>query len=230
MVVGHGLIAKAFSEFEQDEEFLFFCSGVSNSMCRDQSEFDREKNLLQEHIVRHGDKTFIYFSTCSIGDPSMKDSLYRKHKLEVEAIIAASCDRYYIFRLSNVVGRTANTVTILNFLYNAIKSGRHFDLWRNSNRNLIDVEDAAAIVKRVLGQNLPANTITNVANPRSYDVPDIVREIERYLGLQGAYTLADKGVRFEIPISAAVQNIIQELQIDFGDNYLPALLEKYYPQ
>ena len=227
MVIGNGLIAKAFKDFEQNEAYLFFCSGVSNSTCRDVAEFDREKDLLNQNIREHGKKTFIYFSTCSIEDPSLSESMYTRHKLDIEATIASSCKSYYIFRLSNVVGRTPNSFTVLNFLFNAIKGGQKFDLWENSNRNLIDVEDAAAIVRKVLQLKLPANAIINVANAHSYDVVDIVKEIERFLGKEGHYQLVDKGVKFSISVSD-IRAIIDELQIDFGDEYLTGLLEKYY--
>ena len=227
MVIGNGLIAKAFKDFEQNEAYLFFCSGVSNSTCRDVAEFDREKDLLNQNIREHGKKTFIYFSTCSIEDPSLSESMYTRHKLDIEATIASSCKSYYIFRLSNVVGRTPNSFTVLNFLFNAIKGGQKFDLWENSNRNLIDVEDAAAIVRKVLQLKLPANAIINVANAHSYDVVDIVKEIERFLGKEGHYQLVDKGVKFSISVSG-IRPIIDELQIDFGDEYLTGLLEKYY--
>jgi nucleoside-diphosphate-sugar epimerase len=228
MVVGNGLVGKAFNRFQDNNDLLFFCSGVSNSTCREQSEFNRERNLLLSHINDHPEKTLIYFSTCSIEDPTMAGSMYRQHKLEMEELIAASCKSYYVFRLSNVVGYTSNPVTILNFLYNSIRSGHTFDLWRNSARNLIDVEDVVSIITQFLSRKGLNNSILNVANPVSYNVVRIVGEIERFLGKKGNYNLVDKGMPFEIPLSSDMQDIIMELNIDFGPAYLPSLLEKYY--
>jgi nucleoside-diphosphate-sugar epimerase len=227
MVIGNGLIAKAFSEFEQDDRYLFFCSGVSNSTCKDSAQFQRERDLLNENIQKHRDKIFIYFSTCSIEDPAMSESLYTQHKLDIEANIESQCDRFYIFRLSQVVGKTPNAFTVLNFLFNAVSSGLEFDLWEQSNRNLIDVEDAAAIVRKILLLEFSPNRIINIANPRSYDVVDIVYAIEDYLDKTGNYHLVDKGGKYFISISS-IQPIINDLGVDFGADYLRRLLEKYY--
>lgn len=227
MVVGNGLIAKAFKEFEEDRSLLFFCSGVSNSMCKDPLEFEREQNMLLEHISSNPDKTFIYFSTCSILDPSMCNSLYVRRKLEIERLVSQVCKHYYIFRLSNVVGRTSNTVTVLNFLYNSIKTGQHFELWKNSNRNLIDVDHAAAIVREIVTKGGESKVVMNVANEHSYEVPFIVAEIEEYLGKKGVYTPVDKGVKYTIPVSD-IQAVVKQLAIDFGEDYLATLLAKYY--
>lgn len=228
MLVGNGLIAKAFQEFQEDDRFLFFCSGVSNSQCKEPVQFEREKQLLSESISGNPDKILIYFSTCSIIDPSMRESMYVNHKLEIEHIIAQTCAFYYIFRLSNVVGKTPNPNTVLNFFYNAINTEKTFDLWRHSSRNLIDVEDASRIILRLIETDGKLNSIINVANPHSYDVTYIVAEIERYLNKKGNYRSVDKGVRFSIPIPD-IKPFIDTLAIDFEHQYLPRLLEKYYP-
>jgi len=229
MVIGNGLIAKAFHEFANDDHFLFFCSGVSNSLCRERSEFERERNLLMEHLAKHPNKMLVYFSTCSIKDPSMKNSLYVRHKLEIEHLINARCNSYQIFRLSNVVGSSSNNVTVLNFLFNAIKTGQAFELWQNSSRNLIDVEDAVAIVTDILKTQKPLNSVINVANPHSYSVNYIVKAIEVFLGKHGHYTAIKKGQPFAIP-TPEIQPIIRNLGIDFNHDYLDRLLQKYYVQ
>ena len=229
MVIGNGLIARAFAGYQADDQYLFFCSGVSNSMCQDPAEFEREKDLLSKSIIEHPEKTLIYFSTCSIIDPSMRNSMYVKHKLALEYHIQSLAKQYYIFRLSNVVGHTANKSTILNFLFNAVKSGHSFQLWQNSTRNLIDVDHTALIVRAAIESGIGKQTIINIANPNSYDVLYIVSEIEQFLGTKAAYELVEKGEQFRIPIPE-IEPVIKVLRIDFDHGYLRQLLTKYYPR
>jgi nucleoside-diphosphate-sugar epimerase len=227
MVVGNGMIAKAFADFRASDRYLFFCSGVSNSTSKDPADYSRETALLQTAIHEHPDKQLLYFSTCSIGDPSMQESMYVAHKRRMEAMIQSQCRSYGVFRLSNVVGRTPNAFTILNFLVNAVRTGERFRLWTGSTRNLIDIDDVAAIVKAALQQALADNRIINVANPQSYLVPEIVRAIEAFLQQQGNYEPVDVGADFAIDTDA-IAPLITALDLAFGDGYLDRLLHKYY--
>ena len=45
MVVGNGLIAKAFSHHANNPDVIIFASGVSDSACIDYREFNRERML-----------------------------------------------------------------------------------------------------------------------------------------------------------------------------------------
>ena len=88
MVVGTGLIAKAFLEYENDDNIIVFASGVSNSKEISIDEFDREKLLLNDYLEKYGkNKHFIYFSTCSIYDTYFERSEYSKHKINMEKIL-----------------------------------------------------------------------------------------------------------------------------------------------
>ncbi len=54
MVIGQGLVAKGFSSYQADNNYLVFASGVSNSSDKDIANFEREKKLLHEIINEHG--------------------------------------------------------------------------------------------------------------------------------------------------------------------------------
>ena len=227
MVVGNGLIANAFSEFRESDRYLLFCSGVSNSTSRNPADYARESELLERSVVAHPEKQLVYFSTCSIGDPSMQESMYVAHKRRLEEWIATHCDAWSVFRLSNVVGRTPNAFTVLNFLVNAVRSGAHFRLWTGSTRNLIDIDDVAAIVTAALAQDLAQDRVLNVANPVSYPVPRIVAAIEAFLGRSGNFEPVPIGADFEID-TQPIATITAQLGLEFGDRYLEQLLHKYY--
>jgi hypothetical protein len=82
MVVGNGMIAKRFSSYTDDNKWLVFASGVSHSLSNSPEEFEREKKTPgKQHSNITPGKTLVYFSTCSIYDPSLHHSAYVLHKL-----------------------------------------------------------------------------------------------------------------------------------------------------
>ena len=90
MIIGNGLIASLFTDCDQ-ENIIFFASGVSNSLETQKEEFLREENLIRKTITENPNKIFIYFSTCSIYYSSKAESQYVLHKLKMEQIITQLC-------------------------------------------------------------------------------------------------------------------------------------------
>ena len=206
---------------------MIFASGVSNSKSTVQADYDREFELLRRITSENEHKEFVYFSTCSIDDPSESKSAYILHKERVEESIQANLKKYLIFRVSNLVGKSDNPHTILNYITNNIRNQVHFNLWVNATRNLIDVDDFFKIVNHILRNNLFSNRVVNIANPQNYQVQQIVAETEQYYNTKGNYDLIPKGCNFNINISD-IAPYFDELQLDFGQDYLKKLLAKYY--
>ncbi len=227
MVIGNGMLAKCFMEYETDNSVLLFCSGVSNSLCIEKSEYGREFLLLKEILSKNSDKLFVYFSTCSIEDDSLSENMYIKHKIELENYIKSNAKSFLIARLSNVVGVSKNNHTILNFFYNSISKGLAFDLWVNSYRNMIDVSHVKEIVSFIIGNNLYTNKTINIANKVSVSSLSIVEKIERFLNVKAKYNLIGKGAKFNIDISE-IEPILLKLNMNFTENYIESLLKKYY--
>ena len=63
MVVGSGMIAKAFHHYINNDDVVIFASGVSNSKEDDDLSFEKEKNLLLSTRFNNVNKKFIYFKT-----------------------------------------------------------------------------------------------------------------------------------------------------------------------
>ena len=227
MVVGNGLIAKRFNKYIDDDRFLIFASGVSNSKSKVEADYEREFDLLKQTIEMNPDKLLVYFSTCSILDPSENGSAYVLHKKGIESFIQSNVNKYLIFRVSNLVGRSSNVNTILNFIVGNINEDTHFDVWQYATRNLIDVDDLFAIVNNIIQENIFDNKIINIANSKSYTVPEIVTVVEKHLSKKAKYNVVAKGSSFEIDISS-IMPLTEKLKIDFTDSYLKNLLNKYY--
>lgn len=91
------------------EGCLFFVSGVSNSLCEDPHEFQREIDLL---LSQPKDLCLIYFSTIS---QYYYESPYVNHKIQMEGIIRANFEHFNIIRIGNIDFGT-NPNTFLNFM------------------------------------------------------------------------------------------------------------------
>jgi nucleoside-diphosphate-sugar epimerase len=227
MVLGSGLVANGFKAYKNDENYLIFASGVSNSANTNKDEFARERDLLKKAISDHPKKILVYFSTCSIYDHSLQHSLYVHHKREMETIIREDHPRYHIFRVSNLVGNTDNPHTVLNFFVQHINSGEPFFVWRNASRNIIDIDDAVVVCNYILKHDLFRNEIVNIASPSNYSVAEIVQTIEDVVGRKGNYEGLDKGSQPDIDTDP-IQEIFTVSNIRFDGEYLRRTIKKYF--
>jgi len=227
MVIGNGMIAERFKNYRQQDKFLIDAAGVSNSTCTSASAFNRELELLSKSAVKHPDKYFVYFSTCSILDTEQALIPYVNHKLAMEKWIQENIEKFIIFRISNPIGRTTNLHTFFNYFVAKIINRQPFDLWRFAARNILDIDDMYLICDYILQRDLFKNQIINVANITNYSVLDIVEAIEVHYGVKGNYTIIDKGNGPLIPTNN-IHSIISNLNIDFSHNYLERILNKYF--
>ncbi len=228
MVVGSGMIATRFQEYKDDNRFVIFASGVSNSATKNTDAFDREKQLLVQAKKLNAGKRFIYFSTCSIYDESLIYSLYVQHKLQMESLVAKHTGGFTIFRVSNPIGFTENKHTLLNFFINAIKNKQPFTVFNPAERNLIDIDDMFAVCHSILQQNLFINAIVNIANPTNYSVLYIIKHIEAFLMREAVFTTINKQSVPKIDTSL-IQPLFESLDIHFDSGYFGKMLKKYYP-
>ncbi|MDF2188773.1 NAD-dependent epimerase/dehydratase family protein [Paraflavitalea sp. CAU 1676] len=227
MVIGNGLVARSFAQYREREDVVMFASGVSNSKTSTAADFLREQDLLTNTLSKFADRHFVYFSTTSIDDPDLKDSAYVQHKLHMESIITEKASRFNIFRVSNLAGASSNPHTVLNFFFYHIVHQEPFDLWKNTERNIIDVEDVAHVAHYILENGLFRNGVINIANTGNYPVPYIVACMEACLQKRGIYTEKELGHHFLIDTSTVLP-VFKALGIHFSTEYLPGLLQKYF--
>jgi nucleoside-diphosphate-sugar epimerase len=236
MIVGSGLMARVFrSAFEVGRnDVMVYAAGVSNSACTDTREFAREHARLSQALATAQKvETFIYFSTCSVADPEAVGTPYVRHKLAMEEMVRRHSG-HLVLRLPQVVGRTPNPHTLLNYLYARISRGERFVIWGRARRNIIDVEDVAMIVKflvqgrgdaggggKVLGETIP------VANARDYALAEIVQTLERVTGKRAIFDVAAKGGAYHVDI-ARIEPLLGMAGVTFDEAYLERVARKYY--
>ncbi|OGS93135.1 MAG: NAD-dependent dehydratase [Gallionellales bacterium RBG_16_56_9] len=228
MLIGSGLLAQAFAPaFSHREDVCIYAAGVSNSSCADAHEFARERQRLAEALqqARHVD-AFVYFGTCSVADPEARNTPYVRHKLAMEQLVSAH-PRHLILRLPQVAGKTPNPHTLLNFLYARISRSEAFQLWGKAKRNIIDVDDVAAIARQLIADNSARNITLNIANPASYPMTDIVSAMERVVGKRAIYDVVERGSEYPID-TGAILPALDKAAVKFGDDYLEQVIGKYY--
>ncbi len=227
MVVGNGLISSLFKEYTNHNGYVIFASGVSNSLEQNVEEFKREKELLLNYLSQNTSAVFVYFSTCSIYDKSINSSPYIQHKLEMEGLIKAYRNKFFIFRLSNIVGNGGNPNTIFNYLIHQVKHGTQFNIWKNATRNILSSDDVYQLINYFLINKVKLNSVINVANKWSFTIEDLVKEIELYLNMKANYSFEYKGEVVDIAIPE-----IEELLNGFfkerkKETYVKDLLQLY---
>lgn len=226
MIIGNGLLAKIFSHLYSDRsEITIFAAGVSNSTETEPAAFERERRLLIEQLDQTQTK-LVYFGSCAVGNPLERFTPYLQHKAEMESLVVTS-GKGMVFRLPQVVGRSANTHTLTNYLYHHIISGEHFTVWSRAERNLVDIEDILPIASFIIEREWETSQVVPIAGLRSTPMPVIVRTFEEVLGTKANFSLVDKGAPFPIDTSIA-ESVSRRLGINLGAGYLDRILHKYY--
>ncbi|WP_407403351.1 NAD-dependent epimerase/dehydratase family protein [Chryseobacterium sp.] len=225
MIVGSGLIASLFANID-NENIIFFASGVSNSSETDPQQFLREENLIRETILGNKDKLFLYFSTCSIYDSSKMNSPYVLHKHKMEEIIMQEMMYFLILRISNAVGNGGNPNLLMNYLVRSLKKGEKITIHEKATRNLIDVEDIKKITQNLI-ENKMRNSIINIAYPTNYNIKNLVDIIENYFNKKTDHTFLNAGSDYGINISETENYFVENHLLD-KEEYIINILRKYY--
>lgn len=222
------MLARSFAPlFERDESVVVFASGVSDSQCSVEAEYSREATLLRESIETCANaRLFLYFSTCSIFDPSARDSRYVKHKLQMEELVSRH-GSHLVLRLPVVVGPTANATSLVRHLADRMRAGQSVEVWKNAGRYLIDVDDVVAIGVDLIETELARNERINVAGPKDTPLPELVETLGRVIGKQPVCRCVKRGSRYTFDTERIEASVARQ-GIRFDCSYLERTLRKYY--
>jgi nucleoside-diphosphate-sugar epimerase len=225
MIVGRGLIASLFTDCDQ-EDVVFFASGVSNSLETRSDEFIREEKLIKSTIAENSDKIFVYFSTCSIYDSSKTESNYVLHKLKMEQIIKRLCQQYLILRVSNAVGKGGNENLLMNYLVRSFKNNETITVHTQATRNIIDADDIQQITLTLLDSQT-FNKIINIAYLQNYTIIEILEILEHFYTKKTCFNLVKSGSGYDVNIPD-IENYFIKNNLNNKRRYLLNILEKYY--
>ena len=226
MVTGSGMIAHAFMDLASDDRVHVFASGVSRSSESEPQVFARERLLIEIQPVDHG--RFIYFSSCSIYDPTLRDSPYVAHKLQMEALVRERHADHLILRLPNLVGRTSNPHTLTNFLRDRIVSGQPFDIHMRACRYLLDVEDVSTDLRLLFQLSALKGSTIDVCGSHAFPIPELVHTMEEVLGQRTHLREVDAGSCFTVDNTRFLELLPDDRRPVYQTMDLAALLRKYY--
>ncbi|MET3928980.1 nucleoside-diphosphate-sugar epimerase [Lysobacter sp. OAE881] len=224
MIIGSGLLARNFApRYQDDSHVVIFASGVSNSLESRPEAFERERNLLRGALA-DTDAKLVYFGSCAVCNIDEELSPYLLHKREMEKTVLES-GHGLVLRLPQVVGRSGNPNTLGSFIRDCLLTGKHFSIWRNAERNLMDVEDivriAEVLIERHEGESL------SIASRHSIRMPELVSMFEEVLGVKANFSLIDRGTPLAIDSVRALA-VANEIGIDLGADYARKVIRKYY--
>jgi nucleoside-diphosphate-sugar epimerase len=226
VIVGDGMMARAFSAFADDKDVIVFASGVSDSTETRAAAFSREAKLLRRTRAEHPQALLIYFGTCSVYDPDRRNTPYVGHKIAMELMLKEADGPWLVLRLPLAVGPGHRGNTLARFLYDRILRGESFEVWKGSTRYPIDVEDACRIATRLIRDPSMWRRTVNIAL-RAFPVTDFVRVLEKIAGKAAVYQLVEKGQHYEVPCPE-IAGLLDQLEIRPGADYLEKVLRKYF--
>jgi nucleoside-diphosphate-sugar epimerase len=221
MIIGTGLIANSLKDIDS-KDYLFFASGVSNSLETRDSEFEREFSLLKTTYEQHKEKKFVYFSTLSIHDQSKQNSPYVIYKKNIEVYIQNNIENYLILRIGNIVGKGGNPNTLFNFLKKQIAIRNEFALHLKARRLLLDIDDISKFLESHCLQ-LP-NKVVNFSFPYNFDLKEIIAAIEKETHQKASYSEVNEGDFYKVDFE---QEILTYFSGISPENYLETLTRKY---
>ncbi|MFI5294008.1 MAG: NAD-dependent epimerase/dehydratase family protein [Thermodesulfovibrionales bacterium] len=228
MVIGSGMMAGAFTSSLGDAPSIcVYAAGVSNSGSSDHREFERELIRLRAAVEQYRTaKLFLYFGTCSVNDPVVRLSPYVQHKLKMEQLVMTH-PGHLIVRLPQVAGPTSNPHTLLNYIFARISRGERFQVWKNAQRNIIDIDDVVRIIVDLALVEGARGERINVANFSNIDMPDLVEIMERVIGKKALCDYVEKGAPYMID-TRRINAITKRCGISFDPQYTEQVFMKYY--
>ena len=228
MIIGDKHIAKKVKKYFDHDDVIIFDVFSYDSKGENVIQYEEEKEQVLNILLENNDSSlFVYFSTCSVYDENEINMPYVQHKLNIENLIKDKSNNYLIIRKSQLVGGTEDKTSIVNFLVDCIANGKKFNLWKNTFRNIMDIEDFCSIASRAIKDKTFRNSIINIANPKNISVIEIVDNIEKYLGRKGQYDLLDMGTQYNIDIKK-IEFFLNYSSICFEKDYFLNILKKYF--
>ena len=227
-IIGLGFLGKAFFKKKKfiNNNLVLFTAGVSNSSSINKKEYSREINKIN-NLKLNQKQILVYFSTCGIFDPSRKKKTYFKHKILVEKIIKNKFRNYLIIRLPEVIGKNKNKKTLINFIYSKLISNKKFRIFKNTKRNLLDIDDIINISLQIFKKKLKNQSI-NIANPDFISPIDIVKIFENIIKKKANYSFVIKRKKFWNINISKIKIIIPNYEKKFNKNYISNSIRKNY--
>lgn len=199
-ILGSGMIARAFAPYKDEfPDTVVFACGVPGATNINQTAKARELMALYSAILRRcadDGKRLVYFSSGAVygnGAPMPWNEAallvpyteYGQHKLVCETLIRNANIPYLILRLGNLVGENQNRAQLVPSLIKQIRTG-NATVHLRATRDLMDVDDMAAILAGLLRTQSDVQEVINVASGFPVPVGVIAYSLRALMGKSAA--------------------------------------------
>ena len=222
LIIGTGFIAqnfKKYSNYLRKNNMIVYAAGISKSTEENTANLKKEIRRF-EKFCKFNDKRVIYISTYSIGDKQRSNKKYVKNKIKIEKIIKKKLTDFLIIRLPEIVGSNNNQNTLTNFFYNNISKNLPFFIYKNTKRNLIDIDDAILKCIQITKKIKTQNKTVNLLNEKFYTPLQIANTFEKILKKNAIYKIKK--------IAYSKWTLRNNFYLKTKKNYLKKILNKYY--
>lgn len=220
MIVGNGLIASGFKDFNH-EDYIIFASGVSDSNEINADEFKREENTLLYYLSQFPDKKIIYFN--SILALEDIESYYFLHKRKMVNLIFQNTQNYKIYNIPQIFGPIGNPKNIVNLFIDHLKKDQLIIIQPDTFRSIVDIDDLAKIVIKTLDSN---KKVINLAYIEYITVKRIMEIISEVYGIKPRWFETVPGISINTKNDILIHETIEELGIN-RVNYTERTIRKY---
>jgi dolichol-phosphate mannosyltransferase len=227
LVIGAGSIADRFCDFSNQEQFVIFAGTIEDSQISDIELINKEEKQIKDALMSFPDAVFVYFSSCSVNDPTLISTRYVQHKMEMESLVRNSRKSFYIFRLPSVVNGSSKENDLVSYFVRSIANQLPFELWSNTTRNIIDIDDVHEIVVYILKNSLFMNSVTEIVSPLEASLRDLVFEIEDVIGKKAIVSEVLKGATYRLDHSK-IAEVVEQLGMTFDQGYVHRTVEKHF--
>ena len=221
-IIGTGFLAskfKRYHDFLKRNNTVVYAAGISNSLEVNKKKLHREIVKI-DNFLKKNQKKIIYISTYSVTDSSRSKKQYVKNKIKIEKLIIKKSKDYLIIRMPEIIGNSKNPNTLTNFFYERVLKMKKFILFKNSRRNLLEVNDAIINTIKIIKLYKNKNKIVNLLNKKFYTPLMIVKTFENILNKKANFKFSN--------LKKGKWTLKENFFVSPKKNYLKKVLKIYY--
>lgn len=230
-IIGKGFIAKNLNQINKailKSGYVIYAAGISNSRVESRIQLFKEIRLFKHFLKINKKNKIIYISTADITNSLKNKSKYVKNKIKIEKIIKKNFNNFIILRIPQLIGKSSNKNTLINFFYNKIKEKKKIIVFKNVKRNILDIDDIIKMIQVIIMNKKVNKKIITLSNKNFIKPIEIIKILEKKLKKKANYILIKtKKQNWKLNFN---QNIVyfRNAKINFSKDYLVKAVKKYY--
>jgi nucleoside-diphosphate-sugar epimerase len=238
-IFGSGFVARGLEPIaDRHPHVAAFALGPSRTSASE-ADCAREAARLREVLAqcqRHG-WAILYFSTACAAmyplgerpsredDPVSPQSIYTRHKLAMETVIAASGCPHLTLRMTYLAGPGQPAHNLIPALVEQILYGS-VTIFTAARRDLLDIADAVTLIDSLLSLGV-TDEVVNLASGHAVSVADLADHLQAVLGRTPARRLVEAGDAHQVSIDKLLGLVPRAADLGFGPHYYKSIADRY---